>query len=157
MTTCLSQRPLSFYPSSCLVGTHLSILFSVALSSFSVVYPSSTLSRVCIFHLSCRPLFLFRSLSVFNTFPGMCFSSLLVTCHYQFKYSIGRGVFWNHAPLSLSNARFVPDLVTRHVLPSDFLNVMHISVRRYSHTYIYTVSRNLPHFFNTCFAMPSFQ
>ena len=35
-----------------LVGLHLSILFSVVLSSFSLVYPFKTLSSVCVLHLS---------------------------------------------------------------------------------------------------------
>ena len=49
---CPSPRPLSARYFSSLVGTRLSIVFSVALSSFSLVYLPSTLSSVCVLHLS---------------------------------------------------------------------------------------------------------
>ena len=48
---CPSPRPLSVQYFSCLVGMRLSILFSVVLSSFCLVYPSSTHSSVCVLHL----------------------------------------------------------------------------------------------------------
>ena len=49
---CPFPRPLSAQHSSSLIGKHLSILFSVVFCSFSLVYPSSTLSSVYVLHLS---------------------------------------------------------------------------------------------------------
>ncbi len=46
------QCPSSAQYFSSLVGTRLSILFSVVLSSFSLIYPFSPLSSVCVLHLS---------------------------------------------------------------------------------------------------------
>ena len=55
----LARSQYRCFPS--LIGLNLSMLFSVVLSSFSLIY-----------------------ISVLNTFLSMCSSSLLITCPYQF-------------------------------------------------------------------------
>ena len=77
-----SPRPLSVQYFSSLIGTRLSILFSVVLSSFSLAYPSLTLSSECVLHLPHHMTVPVQSSlrDLFGSLPhSRCLSDVLIT------------------------------------------------------------------------------